>query len=157
MSKNLLILGGIIILVIIGFVVFRSEPGPAAPPSSGVKAPVILSEQNNSGQSGSALFTEEGGNAKVMVNLENSPAGPQPAHIHVGSCATLGDVRYPLTSPENGSSETTLNVSLAQLSSELPLAVNVHKSPAEAQVYVACGDISADSLLSLDDSDTTQY
>ena len=66
---------------------------------------------------------------------------PQPAHIHIGSCPTPGAVKYPLINVVNGMSDTLLDVSLAQLKSELPLAVNVHKSAAEASVYVACGNI----------------
>ena len=41
----------------------------------------------------------------------------------------------------NGSSETDVDVSLDDLALS-SYAVNVHKSEAEADVYVACGDIT---------------
>ena len=35
-----------------------------------------------------------------------------------------------------------LDVTLEQLRSELPLAINIHRSAAEASVYVSCGELS---------------
>jgi len=102
---------------------------------------LTLVEQNLSGQSGTANIFEVGDKTKIELTLRNSPAGPQPAHVHTGSCAELGGVKYPLTSPVNGTSDTTLDVSYDELLAELPLAINVHKSVAEAGVYVACADI----------------
>lgn len=104
---------------------------------------VTLSAQNNSGESGTATLKEESGKVKVMLDLTGASAGVmQPAHVHMGSCANLGAVKYPLTFPTNGKSETVLDVKWADLKAGLPLAINVHKSPAEATVYVACGDLS---------------
>lgn len=106
---------------------------------------VDLSTQNNSGQSGKAVLTEVDGKVKVILNITGKPSTvAQPAHIHVSNCATIGAVKYPLTSVTNGASQTTLDVSLDQLVSQLPLSINVHKSAAEASVYVACGDIKAE-------------
>ena len=101
---------------------------------------VTLDPQNNSGQSGTATITEVQGKAKVILNLTGEPSKvAEPAHIHTGSCANLGGVKYPLTDVGNGASQTTLSVSLAQLLSE-PFAINVHKSAQDINVYVACGD-----------------
>lgn len=103
---------------------------------------VKLSEQNNSGQSGTAILTETNGKTKVIVNFTGKPSGvAQPAHIHLSSCATIGAVKYPLTNVDKGASQTELNVTMAELLAGLPLSINVHKSAAEASVYVACGDI----------------
>ncbi|MDP2669050.1 MAG: DUF4382 domain-containing protein [bacterium] len=113
---------------------------------------LTLSSQNNSGIAGTATIDNEDGKVKVTLKLAEVPTGvvgllgislgtAHPAHIHLGSCASLGAVKYPLTSTTGGKSETTLNVSLASLKSQLPLAVNVHKSPAEAGIYVACADL----------------
>jgi len=106
--------------------------------------------QNGSGLSGTATLSEynENGNksVKVSLKLETSVAGAldsaKPAHIHLGSCPDVGGVKYPLNSVVNGKSETTLNVSLAELKSGLPLAINVHKSIAEINVYTACANLS---------------
>lgn len=111
-----------------------------------LSATVDLAAQNNSGEQGTATLTAlEKGKTKVVLNLTGDPQDvTQPAHIHSGSCANLGGVLYPLTFPVNGVSETTLDVDLTEdILNKLPLAVNVHKSVAEANIYVSCGDIGA--------------
>lgn len=103
---------------------------------------VSLSAQNNSGISGSATLTDMNGSTLVVINFDGAPVDvAQPMHIHTGSCATIGGVVYPLTSAVNGVSETTLNVPLSAILSQLPLALNVHKSAEEMSTYVACGDL----------------
>ena len=103
---------------------------------------VLLSTQNDSGQEGLVIFTEEGNKTKVNLTVSGSPKGtPQPAHIHLGDCPGVGDVKYPLTNVVNGESETTLDVTLDQLKRQLPLAVNVHKSATDSTIYAACGQI----------------
>lgn len=102
---------------------------------------VNLSTQNNSGITGKATLTQVDGRAQVKLELTGSAILPQPAHVHVGSCATLGAVKYPLNNVVTGNSTTVLSVSLDQLKAELPLAINVHKSAVESGVYVACGDV----------------
>lgn len=104
---------------------------------------VALAEQNKSGQSGQAVLTQVGtSTVKVIVSITGKPSGvAEPAHIHLGSCPTPGAVKYPLTNVEKGASQTEIPITLDGLISELPLAINVHKSAAEASVYVACGDI----------------
>jgi len=103
---------------------------------------IDLEEQNDSGISGTATITPTGTDEfEVLVELEGAGAGPQPAHIHAGSCADLDPTpRYPLTSVEEGRSETTVQASPLDLVSQ-PHAINVHKSETEADVYVACGDL----------------
>ena len=101
-----------------------------------------LLPQNNSGLSGKAMLKEENGKVRVRVQLSGPKSDvPQPAHIHGGSCPKPGAVYYPLASVEKGKSETLVDVSLAKLKSELPLAVNLHKSAAESGIYVSCGDL----------------
>ena len=106
---------------------------------------VKLDEQNASGQSGQAIITQIGtSTVKVVVTLTGKPSGvAQPAHIHLGACPAPGAVKYPLTNVDKGVAQTEiLNMTIEQLLSELPLAINVHKSAAEAKVYTACGDIT---------------
>ena len=103
---------------------------------------VTLTAQNNSGQPGTAIIAEENGKAKVSLFINNAPKGvAQPAHIHAGACPGVGEVKYPLSNVLDGKSETALDVGIDQLKSELPLAVNVHKSASEARVYVSCGPL----------------
>ncbi len=104
---------------------------------------VQLNAQNNSGESGTATLTAMGNQTKVTLNLQNAPSNPQPAHIHPGTCANLNpQPKYPLTNVQNGTSETTVNASLDSLMTG-GFAINVHKSAAEIQTYVSCGDIPA--------------
>lgn len=102
-----------------------------------------MSAQNGSKEVGTARLKAEGGETRVNIELGVFPKDiQQPAHIHMGSCATLGGVKYPLTSLVNGRSETLVNVSLADLLNALPLAINVHKSATEVSVYVSCADLT---------------
>lgn len=108
---------------------------------------IQLLEQNNSGQSGTATFTysEDYSTVTIEINLTNGTAEPQPAHIHAGTCADLDPKPfYPLNSVVNGKSVTVITEEEAgKLDYEQynQFAINVHKSAAEASVYVACGDI----------------
>lgn len=111
--------------------------------SEAVTKTITLAEQNESSESGTAVLTEKDGKVMVTLNLTGAPSTtPQPAHIHAGSCPDVGAVAYPLTDAVNGVSETTLDVSLADLAGKQPLGINVHKSAAQLKVYVACGDLS---------------
>ncbi len=157
-NKTPWIIIGLIILLAVGFFVYRRStrmtavvPSPSAEaiiepspsPSAAMKEVIVnLAQQNNSTESGKATLTEVAGKVKVSIDLTGAPSTPQPAHIHTGKCPNPGDVKYPLTNVVNGKSETQLAVSLDTLMSELPLAVNVHKSAALIKTYVACGDIT---------------
>jgi hypothetical protein len=102
---------------------------------------VTLAAQNGSGETGTAVLTQVGGDGKVVVSIPNGPAGPQPAHIHTGPCASLGAVVYPLQSLTSGSSTTTVKgVTIDQLVAAKD-AINVHKSANDLGVYVSCGNI----------------
>lgn len=113
---------------------------PAGAQATTVTVP--LAAQNDSGQSGTATLTADGNQTRVVIDLANSPAGPQPAHIHTGTCATLGGVAFNLEFPRDGKSTSTVNTPLSALQTG-GFAINVHKSPQEASVYVACGNIPA--------------
>jgi plastocyanin len=88
-------------------------------------------------------------------------AAAHPAHIHSGTCASLGDVVYPLSdvAPDTAAdaatpaamvgaesalpvavSETTVDAALADIAGG-GHAINVHLSADEIGTYVACGDI----------------
>ncbi len=105
---------------------------------------IVLAEENNSGESGTASLKEENGKVTVTVNLTGYQKDiSQPAHIHFGACPGVGEVKYPLNSVVKGVSTTVLPVTLVQLKKDLPLALNVHKSKTEISVYTACGELNA--------------
>jgi len=93
-----------------------------------------LAPQNNSGESGTATLTKAGDNqTKVVLEVKGAPSGgPQPVHIHKGTCDKL----------VNGKSETTVNASLDSLEKG-GYAINGHKSPQEVSTYVFCGTIGS--------------
>ncbi|WP_376791522.1 LPXTG cell wall anchor domain-containing protein [Thermoflexus sp.] len=105
---------------------------------------ITLKEQNQSGQSGTAVLRAVGDQTEVTINLTPGPAGvDQPAHIHEGTCANLNPKpTFPLSPVRDGQSTSTVNVKLTDLLAK-PFAINVHKSAQEVSVYVACGEITA--------------
>lgn len=149
MSKKNYLIGGIIVVVVILFILFSGNKETAPPASdSTITQPLTfnLTSQNDSGIVGAVNISDVEGKAKVVLNLTGVPANiEEPAHIHTGTCAELGAPKYTLTSTKNGTSETILEVSLSELVQSGSLAVNVHKSAAEASVYVACGDLPVSS------------
>ena len=116
-----------------------------APAATGPSLTIKLNTQNSSGESGTATLTPVDGGVMVSVKIAGEPVDvPQPMHIHTGSCATLGGVKYPLTNVVDGVSVTPgarVPTTIADLLAA-PFAINVHKSTTEIGVYVACGDIT---------------
>ncbi len=105
----------------------------------------VLITQNDSGQSGSSVLKEKNGRITVELNLGGSQASvSQPAHIHEGTCADIGEVKYSLENVVDGTSLTTLDSTIEELKENLPLAINVHKSISESDIYVACGNLFSD-------------
>ena len=129
--RYLLILG--VVLLAMG----GPQPSQAAGPVT-----VTLKPQNNSGESGTATLSDEGGKTKVVVSVTGQPAStPQPMHIHKGTCATLDPKpTYGLPTLIDGKSEATVDVALNDLQAG-GFAINGHKSAQEASVYVYCGEI----------------
>jgi hypothetical protein len=105
---------------------------------------VTLTAQNDSGQDGTAVLAEiDDSTTRVEITVANSGDEPQPAHIHRGSCDRLDpQPQYPLSNVVEGESTSEVNTSLEDLAGQ-GFAINVHKSEAEAQTYVACGDIGS--------------
>lgn len=105
---------------------------------------VALDEVNNSGESGTSTLKEENGKTTVTVSLIGfTDDVSQPAHIHIGSCPGVGAVKHPLTNVVNGTSVTELDATLSDINSQLPLAINIHKSAAEVTSYTACGKLTS--------------
>ena len=108
-------------------------------------ATVNLATQNNSGESGTATLTQSGSDVTVVISLTGAPATAQPAHIHSGTCASLGGPAYPLTNIVNGASTTTLKGTTVDALLKGPFAINVHASTDDMGKYVACGNVTSSS------------
>lgn len=104
---------------------------------------VHLSQEAGSGQSGTATFTAQGDKTTVTIEVANAPVGRQPSHIHQGTCESPNpQPAFALDNVEDGKAETTVDVSLEELRSDGDYYVNVHKSEAEIETVVACGEVS---------------
>lgn len=172
-SQNILIAAGsIIFIILIGSLLYagsvsqnqtqQETPKPSANLISKTKKDTgelvaSLKEQNNSGQTGSVNLKESAEKVIVTVNIKKGLENvPQPSHIHAGTCDSLGAIAYPLENVINGSAETTIPTTLDDIQKLSPLAVNVHKSNAEAQTYVACANLDFVKSTSTE-STTTKY
>ena len=96
---------------------------------------VQLDPQNNSGVSGTLVFSAEGNKTKAVL-LTSSLNGS--VAVYSGSCAKLENIKYTMPVVVDGRVETTLDVAIEDLISETPLAVSVQRG----RTNVACGDIS---------------
>jgi len=150
MKNNWIILAVVAVILVAGYFFLTGNKTQTPPPadeeaiseSETASVNVVLSEQNESGELGTATLAEVDGQVVVTLNLTGfEEEVEQPAHIHLGSCPDVGAVSYGLTNVVNGVSETTLNVTLEQLKNEQPLAINVHESADNPQNYVSCGNL----------------
>lgn len=94
-------------------------------------------------QGGSVTLEETDTGTYVTVKTTGYESDvPQPAHIHSGECPDVGGVVYSLENVVDGASTTLLKgVAVSDLESQLPLAVNLHKSADESSVYTGCTDL----------------
>ena len=108
-----------------------------------MKAPltVPMKALNGSGEAGSAVLRDTPKGLVVTIHIKGAK-GPQPAHIHKGSCAKLDPKpEYALHNVVNGMSVTTVKgVTIGELLGKS--AINVHKSLTDLPTYVSCGDVA---------------
>ncbi len=140
MRKGTCVIAAVVVLLAAGC---GSKSGSKSSASGPVT--VNLTEQNGSGESGTATLTKVGDQTKVVVDLQGTSAtmgsASQPAHIHKGSCAKLDPTpAYALADVKNGKSTSTVAAKLDDLTKSA-FVINVHKSAAEIQTYVACGAV----------------
>ena len=113
--------------------------------AQGQSVSLSLASQNGSGITGTAIVTElPGGKLRVEIRANGAGPGPQPAHIHPGTCANLDPApKFTLSSLTNGTSTTEVDGSIRDLTAS-SYAIHLHKAPDELPVYVACADLKAD-------------
>jgi hypothetical protein len=135
-------------LSLAAFAVLPAIPVAAADSmnSMGGAQTYTLNAQNGSGIKGTVTLTPSGSKTTVTIKVTGAGAGPEPAHIHSGTCAKLDPApKYPLTSVVNGSSTTTVDQPIATLTAG-GLAVNIHKSASDLKDYVSCGDLTKSNM-----------
>ena len=103
---------------------------------------VQLNEFESSGQTGTAVLAAEGEQTQVSIHVDDDPVSEsQPAHIHEGTCDNLtAEPAYGLPNVVDGSSETTVDVSLEALT-DGAYAINLHMSDDDLATYTSCGNI----------------
>ncbi|MCH8989298.1 MAG: CHRD domain-containing protein [Chloroflexi bacterium] len=104
---------------------------------SGQSLTIVLDELNGSGQSGWATLTNRGAQTEVVVSATSGISAL--AHIHDGSCQSLGGVALALSDTSGSSSSTIVDATLDSLISG-SFAVNLHDA-GDASVYTSCGNI----------------
>ena len=107
-------------------------------------ASVTLAPQSGSGVAGTATLTDMGGGKTqvvVRVSVGSGGSAAMPAHVHTGNCPNVGAVVYPLDTITNGTSTSTINTALADIQTG-GFAVNLHRSAADINTYVSCGNIA---------------
>ena len=115
--------------------------------AAGTTVTISLTEQNDSGQAGTATLIAAGDTTWVVVNVGAGPLGvSQPIHIHSGGCGdALGGVEKGLTTLENGRSVTMIDSPIASFLAG-DRAINLHKSGPEVSVYTSCGELPATTV-----------
>ena len=116
---------------------------PTIPPSA-PDFTVSMQSVASSGITGKVTFRDISGTVAILLRVDGLPGEEDesltPAEIRHGSCASLGDLAYPMTAPDAGESETDLSINLKQFNTQKPMAVVLYRSPQDNTV-VACGDI----------------
>lgn len=119
-----------------------STKGDSAKAGAG-SVTIPLSQQNGSGENGTVTLTPEGDKTRITIKLTGAPAGvAQPAHVHDGACEKIDPKpKYPLPNVVDGAANGTVAAKMDSLL-DGKHAVNVHKSAAELQTYVACATLA---------------
>jgi hypothetical protein len=123
-----------------------TQPSPGSPMMATVQTFKIGAANNGicSGpvrQCGTITFTPSGEKTRVVISITGEPAGAiEPSHIHKGVCGHPGSVIYPLTDVVAGHSTTVVNAPISKVVVAGD-SVNIHKSAAQLNQYMACGNL----------------
>ena len=104
---------------------------------------IPMKSLNDSGETGTAVLTQQDEGVQVVVTLKNAPKMDQPTHIHAGTCSNINkSPEYGLRNTVDGKSTSIVKgIKLSDLTSG-KYAINVHKSADDLGTYVSCGDIT---------------
>jgi hypothetical protein len=121
--------------VVVGLAACSGSPSPTP-------TRLDLRTLSSSGVTGSVTLAAVGGE-RTLVTVQVDPAGhpDMPAHIHPGTCDELvPQPRYPLANVVGGRSTTEVPASLEELLAG-DVALNLHASNQEMQIYTACVEL----------------
>jgi hypothetical protein len=105
---------------------------------------VTLNPVGDASQFGTATLTPDGEQTDVVIDIDSPISDSQPAHIHEGTCGDNlnPDVAFGLPNVVSGRSESTVDVSLDELTAG-DYAINLHMSDADLETYTSCGNIES--------------
>lgn len=163
-STGLLIIIVFAALIVIGGLLFSTgreeqpvaEETPAEPvvATDDRKINIALQSLGDSLQMGEAVLRDFEGKTSITAVISSFVSdAEQPIQISSGTCTNPGELLYSLSTLKQndttgtvgtdlGVSDTILDVSLDDLLAKGPLAISVRKTPEEANVSVACGEIT---------------
>jgi len=118
---------------------------PTIPPSA-PEFTVPIHSVGPLGITGTVTFKDIAGVVAILLHVDGLPEDEEseesimPAELRYGTCATLGDLAYPMSPPDAGESETDLSINLKQFNTQKPMAVILYQSLQDHTV-IACGEI----------------
>lgn len=116
---------------------FEVEPAPTTGADMGMEPMTIsLEPLNESGVTGEVRATHRMDSVTVEVSVQGAPEGELPAHIHSGTCDSVGGVVAPLSPVQGGQSTTTLASS--QVGENQETVVQVHDPSGQP---IACAEM----------------
>jgi WD40 repeat protein len=107
---------------------------------------ITLTPQNGTKVTGTALLTEiPGGSVRVTLNVEGLDPGQHNVHIHAGTCANQGDIKFDLetlrpTADGKATSTTVIKTDFTSLITG-SFYINVHNDPGTPTYIASCGEI----------------
>ena len=109
-------------------------------------ATITLAPQNGTNVTGTALLTEiPGGSVRVTLEVQGLDPGPHNVHIHAGTCANQGDIKFDLETlrPTVDGKATSTTVIKTDYNSLITgsFYVNVHNDPGTPTYIASCGEI----------------
>lgn len=107
---------------------------------------INLTPQNGTKVSGTALLTEiPGGSVRVTLDVAGLDPGQHKVHIHAGTCANQGDIKFDLETlrPTADGKATSVTVIKTDYSALITgsFYVNVHNDPGTPTYIASCGEI----------------
>lgn len=109
-------------------------------------ANITLTARNGTNVSGTSTLTElPGSSVRVVLNVTGLTPGEHKVHIHAGTCANQGDIKFDLENlrPSADGSASSTTVIKADFSALVTgsFYINVHNDPGTDTYIASCGEI----------------
>lgn len=142
--KRLLVCLVLLVLLVLYCRTVNAQNSPAPATTAMSAAAFLVNSENNSKETGTVFVTPLTiTKTQILIVVTGEPAqSTQPAHIHHGSCGQMSSApAFALNPVINGRSKTTIPDSIGDVLSG-NYVVNIHQSANNADVFVACAELS---------------